>query len=296
MNLFLFFFVFFKFIRCFKIAMSITGMASRFQPHHLISFFEQNSDISFHLFYRFQDSNSLVYSFFNQYSYEPSIFSSYNKSTFEEKLFEAYRNLSNVHIESIQYTKPKSRSDWIKIIGDNLRVISATYSFQENVLNTYEKIDQSAQDILSFVKEQKLNFDYLIQTREDIYLFKNLKIRELISKYPSCNWIGKSCLAWGGLSQRFNIMTFDIGLKFLSSKINFFKSCSDEKKSVPNTEIFDLLYSKKVGMKTCLVPVDDVPATAARHMRNGSFCFTPGELRDCYPKDLSHIVEIQACK
>lgn len=35
--------------------MCITGMPARFQPQHLKSLFRANPDISFHLFYRFQD-------------------------------------------------------------------------------------------------------------------------------------------------------------------------------------------------------------------------------------------------
>ncbi len=300
MNIFILIFVFliygFTSCKCLKVAMCITGMAARFQPHHLENFFKLNSDISFHLFYRFQDDSSLVYSYYDNFKYDSSVFSAYNKTYFKIKLFEAYNNLTNVHIESINYTKPKSKEEWKKIIGPNMNVIVSTSSIQSNVLNTYDKIDHCSVDIREFKSRNNAEFDYLIQTREDIFLFKLFKLHDVISKYHKCDWIGKSCLSWGGLSQRFNIMPFSVGLKFISSKIDYFKQLADKNEYAENTEIFDFKYSKFIGMKTCLVSIDDVPATAARHTHNGSFCFTPGEVKDCYPNDYQKFVAYHACK
>jgi hypothetical protein len=280
----------------YKIAMCITGMPARFQPQHLKSFFENNSDISFHLFYRFQETNSLAYNTDPSLIYSPSIYSTYNQSFFEFKTFEVYKQIPNVYIESIKYSKGKSRNDWLKIMNQNFEAIRQFVYKQDAILNTYEKADHCAQDVIQFKQNRNTTFAYVIYTREDIYLFKDLNIRKVIAKYHKCDWIGKNCLVWGGLSQRFAIMPFDIGIKFISTKIDYFKYLIHLNKSVYNTEIFDLQHSKKLGMKTCSVSIEDIPATAARHKQNGSFCFIPAEIRGCIPAGFDQFVSNHSCK
>ncbi len=281
---------------CFKIGVCITGMPARFQPHHLLEFFKLNSDNTFHLFYRFQDDSSLFFSTKPKFSYSPSIYASYNSSILEENLRDLYSSSNNVRIESIQYTKPKSRKEWLTLMSGNLGAITQFVYQQEKILNMFEKADQCGQDIIKFQNENSIQFDYIIHTREDIYLLKNILLNEVLSKYPTCDWIGKDCLTWWGLSQRFAIMKPEPGLQFLSKKIGFFESLNRQRRRVYNTESFDLELSKQIGMKTCAVSIEDIPFTAARHTVNGSFCLIPEEIDRCYPESFEPQLDFKRCK
>lgn len=129
-------------------------------------------------------------------------------------------------------------------------------------------------------------------------MFKDINVRNIVSKYPDCEWISKNCLNWGGLPQRFAIMHPQIGLKFLSTRMSFYKLLNDNNNTTAiNTEQFDYLHSKHIGMKTCMVPVDEIPATAARHTNSGEFCFHPGEVAPgCVPTGYTEFVKNHKCK
>ena len=267
----------------YKIAICITGMPARFQPRLLSTLFEDNPDISFNLFYRFQDDSSLLYTTEPRNKYQPSIFASYDKETLEVKVKELYKKFEHVDVSSIKYTTPKTRDQWLKEVGSFEPIVQYIH-LQERILNMFEKADHCAQDVRDYQAKNGISFDYIIHTREDMFFFQKVDLKALIAKYSDCDWIGKDCLSWGGLSMRFAVMKPEKGLDFVGSKIAFFKQMGRNNSTAHNPEIFDIRIAESLQMKTCAVPVDEVPATGARHTWNGAFCFIWAETLGCIPK------------
>ena len=278
-----------------RVAICVTGMPARFQPHHLLSFFESNTDYTFDLFYRFQEGSDLVYTTTPSARYEASVFASYDDQTFQSKLVGMYEKFNHVNVTSIKYTPPKSRQQWLEVVG-KFDPISQFAHIQQNILNMFEKADHCAEDVKKYQEDNVMRFDYIIHTKEDIFLFQKMSLRNLLAKYKDCDWIGKNCLAWGGLSMRFSIMKPEKGLEFIGSKIKHFKALAQDKKSVYNPEKFDQSLAESLKMKTCAVSVEEVPATSARHVKNGLFCFIGHELFNCIPKGQEKFADIKKCK
>ena len=91
-------------------------------------------------------------------------------------------------------------SKWLENL---IRLVSM--HIQQNILNMFEKADHCAEDVKKY-QDNAMRFDYIIHTKEDIFLFQKMSLRNLLTKYKDCDWIGKIVLAWGGLSMRFAIM------------------------------------------------------------------------------------------
>ena len=148
------------------------------------------------------------------------------------------------------------------------------------------------------------SFDYIISTREDIIVLKEMNLTDLLSKVQNsklsrglsnCDLLSKDCLSWGGINIRFWILSEQNGLNFLSSKITFYKELIRQRRKIFNPEQYDAHHKNVLGLNHCGISINDFPVTAARHTFGGNYCFIDAEIDGCKPNGLEHIINSKMC-
>ena len=178
-----------------------------------------------------------------------------------------------------------------------------------SALNMYSKYSPCADLMQQQEQLRNLTFDYFILGREDLYFFHRMDLSALlpllrrrsghfnltspigVGSPLHCDYLSKICLDWCGINLRFPIMTRDVALKYLRTKMDFYKSyLLVEKNNRPwNTEILDRWHLQNLSVNVCKLPIDDYPVTAVRLLKEGNgtsedgFCFFAGEFKDCIP-------------
>lgn len=310
--MFFFFFIFFissfKIILTTEIAVCITGQTSRFLPKLIARLFQDNIDMNFHLFYNLQNSTSLIFSSDAHHSYKPSPYTNiFNENEMRTKLEHIYKDLENVSVQDIKYTTPKDKNFWIQYMDGKTNSIWNNNDYRKvelNVLNMYDKISACGKQVEHFQIKNKFSFDYLINTREDIYFFKKMNLKFLLPKIKesklsisgSCDYLFKECLSWGGVSQRFYILDISKGIKYISSKLSYYKDLTLKNSQIYNSEQFDLYHLQSLNYKPCGISIEDYPVTAARHTFDENFCFIRSEIQNCYPEGFENFVNLHKCK
>jgi hypothetical protein len=186
-------------------------------------------------------------------------------------------------------------------------------SFDEDshvsALNMYSKYSPCADLMQEHEQARNLTFDYFILGREDLYFFHRMDLSSLLPLLRRksggylnltatregsplhCDYLSKICLDWCGVNLRFPIMTRDVALKYLRTKMDYYKSfLLVDRNNMPfNTEVLDRWHLQNLSVNVCKLPIDDYPVTAVRLIREGNetsnddFCFFAGEIKDCIP-------------
>ena len=177
-----------------------------------------------------------------------------------------------------------------------------------SALNMYSKYSPCADLMQEHEQSHEMTFDYFILGREDLYFFHRMDLSSLLpllrrkSGYFNltstgggsslhCDYLSKICLDWCGVNLRFPIMTRDVALKYLRTKMDYYKANLLVDKNIRpwNTEVLDRWHLQNLSVNVCKLPVDDYPVIAVRLLREGNetsgddFCFFPGEFKDCIP-------------
>lgn len=291
-----------------KIAVCITGQRQRFLPKLISRLFEENPNYDFHLFYRFQSGENLTYTTEPGKKFDLSPYSNKTIEKLKHEVNELYSSHTNVYVEYMNNTDPKSFTGWLRHF--NVKSLDRITQYnnpgdQVNILNMYDKVKDCGNDIIDFEKQSGLLFDYVIQTREDIYLFKKIDLDSLLpglqnSKFSSsksnCDFIARDCITWGGVSMRFNIFEGRKAVQYLSSKIDFYKALYGANRRIFNPEQFDYHNLRHFNFNICGLPIDQMAATGARHTFNENFCFIPQEyLPNCIPSGMHSFIQSKKC-
>ena len=216
-----------------------------------------------------------------------------------------YKNLSNVDIKIVEFTNAKNRKQWAKYLKYSpLDIIYQFPSIQENILNMYEKISLCGESIVKYKKISRKSFDYIINTREDLIVLKDMDLKKLLpnirntklsSTRSKCDLLSKGCLEWGGINTKFWILSERNGINFMTSIISWYKRLIRIRRKIYNPETFDLVHLKYLGLKYCGISVDGFPVTAARHTFDGNYCLRHIEYSDCIPRGMKKYVKSIDC-
>ena len=343
-----FFFVSLKISSSVEIAVCITGQTTRLLPRLIIPLFVANRNYHFNLFYNLQPSKTLSYATHPHLKYEPSPYSFLSFEQLKSNITSLYSEFDNVLIKSFIFTPQMSggHEDWKKYLGTEkqLDVISQYSYMQDSVLEMYYKIHLCGTAVEEYSNSTGNVFDFVIQAREDVVFFKDFHLENVTNKIrdtayasssASCDILSKQCLAWGGLNMRFYITNGKKGLKFLSSRISFYKQLITEKhvidhekmhrrhmhaqnlslmnptarmsfmtalmddmrreRHISNPEQFDLQHAQNLSLEPCFIPVEQYPVAAARHTSNENYCFIKLEILNCVPRGYEAFVESREC-
>lgn len=289
-------------VKATEIAVCISGQPSRFMPKLLAPLFEKNEQYNFKLFYKFENSSILKYSTDPSKRFDPSQYIHKNEEELKSAISEVYAVLPNVLVEGVTLVNPKTRKQWIEELKyPALNTIWQYAYIQENILNMYEKIKLCGETLREYESEKGMKFDYVISTREDIILMKDMDLDKLIPKIrksatdPGCDILAKNCLTWKGINLRFWILSGTNGIEFLSSKIKYYKSLISSRRKIYNPESYDLAHLTSLNFVHCGISVNDFPVTAARHTYDGNYCFIDAEISNCIPSGLERIINSKRC-
>merc|ERR1711971_538024 len=175
-------------------------------------------------------------------------------------------------------------------MGDPLRQIRIYPEQNDRMLNMWASQVNCSHQISDYEEKHTFEYSRIVNTREDIFFFKDMDFAELFHDYKECDLITKNCLEWGGINMRFHVYTSDKGKDLMGNRIQFYKE-----HSAFNTEIWEELQANHTLMKICRLTIDKIPVTAVRPMGSG-FCFLDFEVaKGCVPEDSTDLVLENMC-
>lgn len=284
----------------YRVAICVSGQPARLQPHFLRPALLANPGLDFSLFFNLQRGQTVFNTNKNE-TFPPSPFARMNARQIKKNLTETFA-LPNVRVAGVEFHKRKLNDEWKQMLGIARpldRIWQYTHS-QGTILNMYSMQQACAAQIRS-----QGAFDAVIVTREDIYFFSPPDLTKLVAKLDrageGCDIVTKSCLAWGGLNMRFQILHPRIVTKLVEERMVFYKAMFARKKKVQNPEQFEKLQAEHLASKMCTVDVEELPVVAARYVPVGDFCFISFEVGEegskerCAPRDSAKLVVEKGC-
>eukprot|EP01035_Chromulina_nebulosa_P025027 gene25027-32618_t len=284
------------------VAICVIGQVSRMIPSLLTPFLKDNSKFSFTLFYMLQAARQKPW---KGAIYKEPRYVNLTTPEIHAELTKLYSPLQNVVVAAVNESIYFNLTQW----RDRLQgKVNSMRSYDEHghvsALNMYSKYSPCADLMQEHEQSHEMTFDYFILGREDLYFYHRMDLSSLLpllrrtngdgdqtSIGLHCDYLSKICLDWCGVNLRFPIMTRDVALKYLRTKMDYYKSfLSVEKNNRPwNTEALDRWHLQNLSVNVCKLPIDDYPVTAVRLIREGDetsgddFCFFAGEFKDCVP-------------
>jgi hypothetical protein len=293
------------------VAICITGQRSRLWPHSLVdNLVDANPLYTFDLFVALGPGQALTY---NTHLLPPRDntlkdmihhVSPLARLNDDELLLVLQRYGSGNHqVHILERTHIRNTDEWKHELNTSkLDAIHMYTSTQDGILNTYMHHASCARAIEAHEDKHSKRFDYIISTRDDIYLLGPVNLQDLFAKSsPTCDIYTKGCMNWGGMNNRFHVMRRERGLAFLASRLDFYRIVLHERTahthSTKNPERFELMMTRWLGMNVCNCPWDarstrtwnsttntmtrcltELPVVAARYSSKGKACFMPKEL------------------
>ena len=311
-----------------NVCVCVCGQVSRFQPHHLLPLIARNINFSFVFFFYLQANThkNPIYNSGSAFT-APQLFqaSSYAAMS-QDEISGAVQDLlksNNSRVESVRLLPQHNRSFWENNdnMGGRLDRIFTMSRIQESILNMYMNQVECASAVKLWIGSAPNTSTpaYFISMREDIYFFHPPSLSDLTTNYlntNSCSLVVKDCLAWGGVSMRFQLYHFQFGVKVLAERLSFYRSLYsrswsasidrgkkqmdwscfnmpdkwkyhilglswDDNSTFPNNpECFEMLQNLASGLKICQVPIAELPAAPARIISGSKFCFIDEEIQD----------------
>ena len=252
------------------VALCVTGMQSRLMPTNLVTnLVAPNPMYSFDVLYVLDTEKELYYSSMTAWTYEPSPMAKLGHSELQLAL-ESIPGPHRVHVlkadghQTAEFWRSRLRCPKLDTIAQHTRI-------QDRVLSMYANQVTCAAGIGILESLRGQRYDYIVSAREDTFLFHALHLSQVLT--PDCDLTFKAVLSYGGVNMRLQVMRREKGLPFLAGRLNFYQHLCDRGIGANNTEIFEKKQAQHLGMKLCALPVSQFPASAARHVSNGSFCF-----------------------
>lgn len=259
------------------VAVCVTGMQSRLMPTNLVTnIVAPNPMYSFDVIYVLDEENELYYSSGAGWTYEPSPMANLGPSQLRLAL-ESIPGPHRVHV--VKADGHQTAEFWkSNLTCPKLNTIKQHARIQDRVLSMYANQVKCAAGIRILESFRGNRYDYIVSAREDTFLFHPLRLSHVLT--PDCDLASKAVLAWGGVNMRLQVMRRDNGLRFMAERLDFYQHLCHNKMQAINTEVFEKMQAQHLKMKRCALPISRFPASAARHVSNGSFCFRE-ETRYC---------------
>ena len=252
------------------VALCVTGMQSRLMPTNLVTnLVAPNPMYSFDVLYVLDTEKELYYSSVTAWTYEPSPMAKLGHSELQLAL-ESIPGPHRVHV--LKADGHQTAEFWrSRLTCPKLDTIAQHTRIQDRVLSMYANQVTCAAGIGILESLRGQRYNYIVSAREDTFLFHALHLSQVLT--PDCDLTFKAVLSYGGVNMRLQVMRREKGLPFLAGRLNFYQYLCDRGIEANNTEIFEKKQAQHLGMKLCALPVSQFPASAARHVSNGSFCF-----------------------
>jgi len=282
-----------------SVAVCVTGMPERLQPEHLIKRFvaPNAARFAFDIIYALAPPTSLFYSTDGHVKYDPSSFAQQTHAQLTQSLAKLVSGFPERHVrlhvlraindlDAAALRKKLSISP-VQALD---RISQFIGNIQPRILNMYHHQEICAQQIGEIERGRGRVFDFVVSTREDVYLWKDMNLEELTSRH-TCDIVTKDCKNWGGINMRLQLLRRDSGLRFLRDRLPFYAAMYRENRTFANPEVFELAQAEALKLSVCYRSIDNVPVTAVRHTQHGEFCFPKFEVFNiagegsCMPKD-----------
>lgn len=246
-----------------RVAVCVTGMLERLQPRSLVeNLFLPNRDVAeLHSFWVLQGRRKAFYSTEGHAGGGVSPWAELDASELQDEL--AFSGLTNVHVA---YMPARSRADWKELTASNLTAIIETTHIQEHVLEMYRHHVACAQLIADQEEHLGAHFDYIISTREDVFIFHPLKLEVLIETLlqKGCDMLAKNCLNWNGINMRMQLFRRKAGMVMLGQRLEYFQYLQDQGTKVSNPEGFEEKERSHHRLRLCTVGVNTLPVAVVR--------------------------------
>jgi hypothetical protein len=283
-----------------KVAVCVCGQLARWFPEYLVSaILSSNPSFQFYIFVNLQyhtAKHPFIYNSDSHITFHPTNTSSYKLGELLDYVTSLY-HLPNSRLVSLTHVPPKTTEEWLEIL--NVTHLDRITQYknkneQASILNMYHHQELCMEQVLAYENYHSFQFSYVISTREDSYHFYPINLTSILLHRP-CDMFTKDCLAWGGLSMRFQLFTRPAAITILGTRKRTYRELFHIG-TVINVEKFELHQTKVRKVQVCRLPVEDIPVVAARHVTNGNICFIKGEvMENCIPGQYSDFVESHMC-
>jgi hypothetical protein len=321
-----------------NIGVCISGHIVRWLPRSLLTnLIAPNPHHKFHLFINLEHFSSGDISTLFQKQQDLTFTPSPVVDMSARNLFLAVHQLydtNNSQVISLEFQPRKTHQSWVQWMGQPLDRITQFKDNQEIILNLYSHQVSCADQILLHEETTHNKMDYIIFTREDIYLLKPFNLDDVLPgprvnlnpsdihrsphndasspEYDYCHLVTKDCLSWQGVEMRFEI-TERKDLFLLRDRIKFYRSLYQANTQVWNPEQFEKFQLHSHNLNYCEVRPTRLPAVPVRAVaplennknspvKEGEFpeieiCIVSLELREsCYPPEFEGFLKNITCR
>lgn len=299
-----------------SIAICIVGQIGRWQPHFLKDdLILANPKHFFHIFYNIQvprhkdRREKVIYSTESHLHYNTTYLAWLSDLNEVTEHVKQLMTTNNSKVASIKFSKALNTSTIKMLVSVNDkteldRMNQRNYKndeLQTRILNMYLHQEECIKSLIEFEHIHGKSFDFIISTREDIFLFLKLDIDNFITLLntprkhaPPCDILFKNCLLWYGFNMRFYFMKRDTGVAYLGKRLEFYRVMKTINLTAHNPEQFEKFQAGHLKFNGCPIPFDLVPVTAARHVNHGEICFIDAEL-GCYNQMNETFIQNHLC-
>ena len=259
-----------------------------------------NPDYHFSVIYRLDGSSELYYSSVPTLaSTEPAILGNLGNVELKSTLESLIPGMHHVYV--MITNQRRSRLAWARMLNcSRLDLIDQFVPLQFRILNMYQHQVDCAGHVQTLESLHRRRFDYIVSTREDVFLFGPLNLTAVLETSSRCDIFAKGgMLSFHGLNMRLQLMRRARGLDFLGLRLAYYRhacegslggvsSAATVAAAAPsaamsrvgrhprretNTEMFEADQARWLRMRRCDMHVTSFPVTSVRHVLNGSVCF-----------------------
>jgi hypothetical protein len=281
-----------------KVAVCITGQVDRWIPEmHVKNLVEANKNVYFSFFFNFEFANRHHNTSYNFEFGIPSNFTHLSLKTSLHEISEMYTS-DNAEFVNFKFELPYDMHKWQNIMGregELLDRIGEYTSRQPIILNMYKNHISCMDSVLQYETQTQVKFDYVINSREDVYYFHPIDLRDTFEMLQnnSCGLVSKGCVMNYGINMRMQITGRDYAFKLFGTRLEFYKNMFQTGKTIKNPESFEMFHVNSLGLQSCTLPVDLFPIATARISPQGKYCFLLKELQSLTTVD--HPSSIYSC-
>jgi hypothetical protein len=295
-----------------RIAVCVSGQLSRWIPETAVKFLlEHNQQYEFTFFYNLQyhtSNMSYIFSTDPHISFHPTKFVTMKQSDVFDYIHTLYGHLNNTNVASITFVPPRSLHDWeTNILRHKADRISQYATMQHVILNFYSHQVRCIHQVQEYEQLRHTKFQYVLQTREDIYYFQPVSLDYLVShlKNPDnledtgnlqCDLITKDCLQWGGMNMRWQLMTREASNSVMLKRIEYYFHLMNTSQVIYNPEQYESQQMKFYKLRICEFLANYIPNAVGRHVKDDQICFLkPETIDNCIPSDNVSYVQQNFC-
>lgn len=288
-----------QFIHTHRIAVCVSGQIFRWIPNYFYSgVIQANPNHFFSLFINLQFHTSAdltsVFTTKSSINFQPT---PVNKMPYSDMLQYVHRLFHTNHsqIVVLDVVPPKTLFEWKETLKLSLDRIYLYAKKQHAILNLYFHQRRCFDQILLREEMQQVKFDYVINTREDIYYFrpiildpifpshrfsfdnltspgrdKEMAVPTVFTQHSPhhrcCDIVTKDCLNWNGTNMRWQLFSRDDLAMVLQKRFHYYRQLYRTQTTVRNPEIFELNQYKHYRLNICEYSIETIPVAAIRFL------------------------------